>query len=51
MAIGDDWTDEDLFKVLPDTGYSIKLGMNPSHARFNMTSQVDVHRLIKEMIE
>ena len=26
LAIGDDWTDEDLFKVIPATGYSIKVG-------------------------
>ena len=34
FAIGDDWTDEDLFKALPGTAYTIKVGFASSFARF-----------------
>jgi trehalose 6-phosphate synthase/phosphatase len=36
LAIGDDWTDEDLFKVLPKTAYSIRVGFTPSYAKYNL---------------
>jgi trehalose 6-phosphate synthase/phosphatase len=51
MAIGDDWTDEDLFKVLPDTAYSIKVGMAPSHAKFNLRTYKEVQRLIEGLVK
>ncbi|MDD2890647.1 MAG: bifunctional alpha,alpha-trehalose-phosphate synthase (UDP-forming)/trehalose-phosphatase [bacterium] len=49
IAIGDDWTDEDLFKVLPETAYSIKVGMTQSYARFNLSNYSEVLELIKEI--
>ncbi|MGD9401993.1 MAG: bifunctional alpha,alpha-trehalose-phosphate synthase (UDP-forming)/trehalose-phosphatase [bacterium] len=49
LAIGDDWTDEDMFDVLPDTAYSIKVGLRASKARFNIDSQEDVRVLLKEL--
>lgn len=33
LAIGDDLTDEDLFAILPDHAYSIKVGFTPSKAK------------------
>ncbi|PKP57628.1 MAG: bifunctional alpha,alpha-trehalose-phosphate synthase (UDP-forming)/trehalose-phosphatase, partial [Candidatus Altiarchaeales archaeon HGW-Altiarchaeales-2] len=36
LAIGDDWTDEDLFKILPKDAYTIKVGMFLSYSRFNL---------------
>jgi len=36
MAMGDDWTDEDLFFILPETAYSIRIGLVQSYARFNL---------------
>ena len=50
MAIGDDATDEDTFKVMPEEGYTIKVGSNTSAARFNVNSYQDVRELLKEMI-
>lgn len=47
LAIGDDWTDEDMFKILPETAYSIKVGRAQSQARFNLTSQAEVINLLK----
>ena len=26
LAIGDDWTDEDLFRILPPEAHSVKIG-------------------------
>ena len=49
LAIGDDWTDEDMFDVLPDYAYSIKVGLSASKARFNVDSQDDVGFLLKEL--
>lgn len=43
MAIGDDRTDEDLFEVLPDSAFSIKVGTTMSVARFNLNSQALVY--------
>lgn len=39
LAIGDDRTDEDLFSVLPETAYTIKVGSALSLAKYNLKSQ------------
>jgi trehalose 6-phosphate synthase/phosphatase len=49
LAIGDDSTDEDLFKILPETAYSIKVGTTQSQARFSLPHVKDVIDLLKEM--
>lgn len=51
LAIGDDRTDEDLFAAMPPEAYSIKVGLAPSRARFNLVSQRDVLPLLKRCIE
>ncbi|MGB8952266.1 MAG: bifunctional alpha,alpha-trehalose-phosphate synthase (UDP-forming)/trehalose-phosphatase [Candidatus Aminicenantales bacterium] len=38
LALGDDWTDEDLFRILPTTAYSVKIGFGPTLARFYLES-------------
>jgi trehalose 6-phosphate synthase/phosphatase len=38
LAAGDDRTDEDLFRVLPETAFSIRIGMTQSYARYNLRS-------------
>jgi trehalose 6-phosphate synthase/phosphatase len=50
LAIGDDQTDEDVFSVLPETAYSIKVGLGPSQAKFNLNSQRNVISLLEELI-
>jgi trehalose 6-phosphate synthase/phosphatase len=47
LAVGDDWTDEDTFEILPETAYSVKVGLYPSRARFNVSSTSDVRRLLQ----
>ena len=49
LAAGDDWTDEDLFQVLPSTAYSIKIGLSPSHARFNLRRPDEMVELLREL--
>ncbi|HOB18272.1 MAG TPA: bifunctional alpha,alpha-trehalose-phosphate synthase (UDP-forming)/trehalose-phosphatase [Candidatus Methanoculleus thermohydrogenotrophicum] len=50
LAIGDDRTDEDLFEVVPSEAYSIKVGLAPSKARFNLVTQRDVISLLRRCI-
>jgi trehalose 6-phosphate synthase/phosphatase len=49
LAVGDDLTDEDLFRELPDSAYSIKVGLAPSRAKFRFKSQRDVRSLLKSL--
>lgn len=51
LAIGDDRTDEDLFEAMPPDAYSIKVGLAPSRARFNLVAQRDVLPLLRRCIE
>ena len=46
LALGDDRTDEDTFKVLPDTAYTIKVGLESTNARFNLLSVEEVRQLL-----
>ena len=49
LAVGDDLTDEDMFKVLPEDAYSIKIGFTPSKARFYLQSPKEARALLDEM--
>jgi trehalose 6-phosphate synthase/phosphatase len=50
LALGDDWTDEDLFAVLPASAYSIRVGQAQSHARFTLQDYHDVRRLLADLV-
>jgi len=47
LAIGDDWTDEDVFAVLPPTAYSIRVGYTVSKASFCLENPSEVRELLK----
>ncbi len=49
LAMGDDWTDEDLFKVLPEKAYSIRIGITPSFAKYNLRNFMEARKLIFEL--
>ena len=49
LAAGDDITDEDLFTCLPDTAYSIKIGLSPSSARYSIESIDDFRNLLSSL--
>lgn len=42
VSIGDDRTDEDMFRSLPDNAFSIKVGLTQSQAKYNFRQQKDV---------
>lgn len=50
LAAGDDWTDEDLFKVLPAGAYSIKIGYGTTDARFFLDSPSAFRRFLHTLI-
>jgi len=49
MAAGDDYTDEEMFAVLDEQAYSIKVGSSASKARFNVDSVQEIRLLLKEL--
>lgn len=52
LAIGDDWTDEDLFKILlEDNAYTIKVGYPQSYAKYFVKNYKDVLLLLEEIIK
>jgi trehalose 6-phosphate synthase/phosphatase len=50
LALGDDRTDEDMFAVLPDSAYSIRVGFRPTKARFQLHRPEDVLRLLEALV-
>jgi trehalose 6-phosphate synthase/phosphatase len=50
LALGGDWTDEDTFKVLPPTAWSIKVGSGASAARFSVGCPSEATSLLAKMV-
>jgi len=46
-AAGDDYTDEEMFAVMPQDAYSIKVGIGISKARFNVDTVVEFRTLLE----
>lgn len=51
LAIGDDWTDEYLFKMLPESAYTLRVGMIQSYARYNILNYSEVRKLLATLAE
>jgi trehalose 6-phosphate synthase/phosphatase len=49
LAIGDDWTDEDLFRALPLTAYSVRVGLANTAARYYLGNHTAVRRVLREL--
>jgi trehalose 6-phosphate synthase/phosphatase len=47
LAVGDDTTDEDLFRALPDAAVSIRVGISATHARHNVRNTFEVINLLR----
>ena len=47
LGIGDDTTDEDFFKALPASAYSIRVGMTATHAQYNVRNSGEVLHLLR----
>lgn len=50
LGIGDDTTDEDLFKALPEPAYSVKVGHGITAARLRVANHQDVVRLLNTLL-
>ncbi|CAN5551798.1 bifunctional alpha,alpha-trehalose-phosphate synthase (UDP-forming)/trehalose-phosphatase [soil metagenome] len=46
MAIGDDQTDEEVFKALPKNSFSIKVGYGETKAKYNIATYEDVREVL-----
>lgn len=51
VSIGDDTTDEDMFRQLPNWAYTLKVGAGQSFARYRLARQRDVERLLELLDE
>jgi trehalose 6-phosphate synthase/phosphatase len=51
MAVGDDTTDEDMFRALPETAFTIKIGRMSQVARFNLSSQSKVLPFLRVLMD
>lgn len=49
MVVGDDYTDEDIFDVMPERAYTINVGRNTTAARFQLDNVPSVIDLISEL--
>lgn len=49
LAIGDDWTDEDTFKAMPEHAYNIRVGYTYTQANYNIKSPKEVRGLLREL--
>ncbi len=49
MGIGDDRTDEDLFTHLPETAWSVRVGVGPSKAGYSVADTNALRRLLRNL--
>jgi len=49
LAIGDDWTDEYLFRELPESANTIKVGTENSVAKYYLNNYLEVRYFLNEM--
>jgi trehalose 6-phosphate synthase/phosphatase len=49
LAIGDDRTDEDTFRAMPDTAFTIKVGSIRSVAKYHLQNPAKVRRLLQQL--
>ncbi|KQR70367.1 bifunctional alpha,alpha-trehalose-phosphate synthase (UDP-forming)/trehalose-phosphatase [Pedobacter sp. Leaf176] len=51
MALGDDHTDEDIFKALPDGSITVKVGNNLSEAKYYLNDFKEVRKLLWSLVK
>ena len=51
LCMGDDTTDEDMFRTLEDKAVTIKVGNSASSARYNILSQEDVLPFLQQFVK
>lgn len=50
LAMGDDWTDEDTFKAMPEHAFSVRVGYTYTQANYNIKSPREVRGLLRELV-
>ena len=50
LAVGDDTTDEDMFRALPRDAFSIRVGVVSTHARFKVPGYEEVIALLTRLV-
>ena len=50
LCIGDDTTDEDMFRVLRDEAYTVKIGSGGTAAKYTLLSQIQVLPLLRKLL-
>ena len=51
LAAGDDWTDEDMFQILPDDALTIRIGVRPTAAHYMVKEQAELIALLEKMAQ
>lgn len=51
LAMGDDTTDDDMFRALPDTAITVKVGSTSEYARYNLEEQKEVLPFLARLVE
>jgi trehalose 6-phosphate synthase/phosphatase len=51
IAIGDDRTDEDMFRLMPPEAFTVKVGAQRSAAQYHLDAVPDVRKLLSELSE
>lgn len=49
LAIGDDWSDEFLYEVLPDSAYTINVGFRNTQAKYCINNVKETRNLLKKL--
>jgi trehalose 6-phosphate synthase/phosphatase len=50
VAVGDDWTDEDTFRAMPENALTVKVGSTSSVAKYNLNSPEEVRAFLKQLL-
>jgi len=51
ISFGDDWTDEDTFKAMPEDAYTVKVGQTSSVAKYNVAGVKEVRAFLKVLAD
>jgi len=51
ISFGDDWTDEDTFKAMPEDAFTVKVGNTSSAAKYNVSTVKEVRAFLKVLAE
>lgn len=51
LALGDDWTDEEMFQVMPEHAYDIRVGSGITHAKYSIKNSKQARKLLKDIVK